>query len=34
MNEKIKSLMDEGIFLDPEVIDLIDKSSFDLIIAI
>jgi DNA polymerase II small subunit len=31
MNEKIKSLMDEGIFLDPEVIDLIDKSSFDLI---
>lgn len=31
MNEKIKSLMEEGIFLDPEVIDLIDKSSFDLI---
>jgi len=31
MKEKIRSLMDEGIFLDPEVISLIDESSFDLI---
>ncbi len=31
MKEKIKSLMDEGVFLDPEVVSLIDESSFDLI---
>jgi len=31
MNEKIKNLMEEGIFLDPEVISLIDDSSYDLI---
>jgi DNA polymerase II small subunit len=31
MNKKIRFLMEEGIFLDPEVINLIDESSFDLI---